>query len=279
MIKVGIIGDIFKEDQLYQTLYSLKEVEVTGVYCPGKDFKSSRLKSYHNPIELLEVSDAIWIYSNEGISNDFIRLMIRKSKHIFFRHVPDIQLQDAKEILELHKEAGTVAQVFNRLLFVRPGITHEITPGAKIVNLQVVASGKEGHIFSDIIDSLVFLSRIENSAAKHSEIFGLQRGVSYSTVSIRINYSNGSVHNILISNEDIKTEIQVFQKSRFLQYSLPDANEESQSIQQYEIAAFQNFFLGIHNKQTESISFEDFYHSLKTYQEIKEKLNSSGIES
>lgn len=275
MIKVGIIGDIKREEQIYQILHSQKDVEPTGVYFPGKDYDSKRFRSYHNPIELLEISDAIFIDNNDRISTDFIKLMIRKSKHIFFNCLPGFKISETKTLLDLHNEAGNVVQFSNRFLFLTQNLLPEVSTGVNIVNFSARCELKELHFFSEVMDALIFLRKVENSSIKNSDVFGLQRSNGIATVSIRTTYSNGSVHNILVSGENIKTGARFFQKNKFIDIDLQQS--ELKDKPQLDSSVFDSFIKCIKGKKATSISFDDYYNSLKAYQEIKEKLNFSGI--
>ncbi len=278
MIRVGIIGDLQEEGKIYQTLHNSKEVEPVGLYSPGRDFKSSKFKIYHNPIELLELSDAIFIYNTERITADFVRLMIRKSKHIYFRSTPDLSLSEIAELLKLQKEAGSVIHLFNSLLGVKPGIISEIKPGVKIINLQLAIQSAEKGLSSEILNSLIYLSKIENSPVKHSEVLAMKSEQGYITLNIHSLCSNSSIHNILFSDKNIPSEIQVFQKDHFIRFSISENASHDAITQTLDDQAFQNFILSIQGKTSESISFEDFYNSRKTYLDIREKFNYGGIE-
>jgi len=278
MIRVGIIGDLREEGKIYQTLHNSKEVEPAGLYNPGRDFKSSKFKIYHNPIELLELSDAILIYNTERISADFIRVMIRKSKHIYFRRPPVLSVSEIADLLKLQKEAGSVVHLFNSLLGVKPGIISEIKPGVKIINLQLAIQSTEESLSFEILNSLIYLSKVENSPVKHSEVLAMKSGQGYITLNIHSICPNGSVHNILFSDKDISSEIQIFQKDHFIRFSILGNTGTDAAIQALDDLAFQNFVLAIEGKTSESISFEDYYNSQKSYHDIREKLAYSGIE-
>lgn len=278
MIKVGIIGSLQDEGQIYQTLHNSKEVEPTGLYNPGRDIKSDKFKIFHNPIELLEISDAILIYNSENISADFISLMIRKSKHIFFRRPPHLSISEIAILLKLQKEAGSVIHLFNQLLAAKPGVIAETGSGIKIINLQLGVNEKSSTLSAEMMNAFVFLCKLENSSVKHSEVLGLKNDKSQITVNIHSVCSNGSVHNILLSFDNINSEIQIFQKNNLIRFEIPNEKDIAENVQTFDDFAFQSFISCIGGKPCESIGFEDFYNSMKTYLDISEKLNYSGID-
>lgn len=277
MIRVGIIGDLQEEGRIYQTLHGSKEVEPIGLYNPGRDFKSANFKIYHNPIELLELSDAILIYNPERITSDFIRLMIRKSKHIYFRRLPVLSNSEITELLKLQKEAGSIIHIYNSLIGTKNGLISDIKPGAKIINLQLEIQTKAKDLSSEIMNVLVYLCKIENSPIKHSEVLALKNEESEITMNIHSLCSNGSVHNILLSDRSISSEIQIFQKNNFIRFDFPKTTNTATADQMSDDFAFRKFIQSIEGKSSENISFEDFYNSQKSYVDIREKLNYSGI--
>ena len=277
MIRVGIIGDLQEEGRINQTLHGSKEVEPIGLYNPGRDFKSANFKIYHNPIELLELSDAILIYNSDRITFDFIRLMIRKSKHIYFRRLPVLSISEIADLLKLQKEAGSIIHIYNSLIGTRTGLISEIKPGAKIINLQLSIKNKVKDLSSEIMNALVYLCKIENSPVKHSEVLALKNESNEITMNIHSLCSNGSVHNILLSDRDIHSTIQIFQKNKSITFEFSPTPDTNSNEQITDDLAFLNFIQAINGKSSENISFEDFYNSQKSFLDIREKLNYSGI--
>lgn len=277
MIRVGIIGDLQEEGKINQTLRISKEIEPIGLYNPGRDFKSKNFKTYHNPIELLESSDAILIYNTERISADFIRLMIRKSKHIYFRRLPILSDTELNELLKLQKEAGCIIHLFNSLLGIKAGIISEIQAGAKIINLQLKIQANSLNLSAEIMSALVYLCKIENSPIKHSEVLALKNETADVSMNIHSLCANGSIHNLLLSDRSIHSEVQIFQKNNFIRYDFENEDKSNISEQLLDEFAFKNFILAIEGKTSENISFEDFYNSRKSYLDIRDKLNYSGI--
>ncbi|MDX9883591.1 MAG: hypothetical protein RBS73_16140 [Prolixibacteraceae bacterium] len=278
MIRVGIIGDLQEEGEIYQTLHKSKEVEPVGLYSPGRDFRSATFRIYHNPIELLELSDAILICNTERISADFIRVVIRKSKHIYFHRPPVLSSPEIADLLKLQKEAGTVIHLFSPLLGMKPGILPGIKPGVKIVSLQLAIQGTEKNLSSEILNALVFLGKIENSPVKHSDVLAIKSGQGFITLNIHSLCSNGSVHNVLFSDKNISPEIQIFQKDHFIRFSTSGNTAQDEKAASPDDPSFQNFIASINGKNSESISFEDFYNCQKSFLDIREKLAYSGIE-
>jgi hypothetical protein len=278
MIQIGIIGNLQGEELIYQTLHNSKEIDIAGVYNPGRDFRSVQFQIFHNPIELLELSDAILIYNTERISVEFISLMIRKSKHIYFRMQPLLTVTEAADLLKLQKEAGSVVHLFNPFLAARPGIIPEINPGVKIINMQVGIKPQGLRMSSEIMNALVFLCKLENSPVKHLDVLGLQNNKAQITVNIHAGCSSGSAHNILLSEESIHAEIQIFQKHNSIRFEIPNLTNQGDDMQPFDSFAFQNFISRIEGKSGESIAFEDYCNSLKIYFDLIEKLKYSGIE-
>ncbi len=278
MIRVGIIGDLQEEGRIYQTLHKSKEVELIGLYNPGQDSRSVTFRVFHNPIELLELSDALMINNTERISADFIRVVIRKSKHIYFRRPPILSISEIADLLKLQKEANVVIQLYNPLLGMKPGIMLEIKPGVKIISLQQAIQSTEKGLSPEILNSLVFLGKVENSPIKHSEVLAMKSTQGYITLNIHSLCSNGSAHNILFSDKTTASEMQIFQKDHFICFKTSVNTGKDETAPSPEALVFQNFIASINGKISENISFEDFFNCQKSYLDIREKLAYSGIE-
>jgi len=277
MIKIGITGNSQEEGEIYRTLRGCKEIEVSGLYNPERDFRSEKFKIYHNPIELLESSDAILIYNAERISADFIQQMIRKSKHIYFKTLPVLPLSELSDLLKLQKEAGSVIHLYNPLLSAKPEIRTLIRPGVKIVNMEFALKSVEKNLSSEIMGVLAYLCKIENSGVKHSDVLAFKNKEGQVTVNIHSLCSNGSVHHILLSDKAIHSDIQIFQKDNFTCFDFSSLQDTTPPEQLPGDISFRIFIDTINGKEGESISLENFYNSQKSYLDIREKLNYSGI--
>ncbi len=273
MIRVGIIGNVQEEDKIYQTLHHSKDTEPVGLYNPERDTKSNRFRVFHNPVELLEVSDAVAIYNAERISADFIRLLIRKSKHIYFHSYPLLSSSEASDILKLQKEAGTSIHLYNPYLPARPGITEEVFPGVKIINLQGTLENPEISLPVGLMHALSFLNKIGNSPIKHSEIIGLPGKNGALTVSMHAICSNGSVYNVLLTGDKVIPGVCIYQKEGSLFYNISEEGNQ----QSYDLAAFHSFIDSVRGEKTEGVVFDDYVNSLKSFLDIKERLNYSGV--
>lgn len=276
MIKVGIIGDLQDEDQIYQILHNNKNVEQLGLYSPDRDFNSEKFKIYHNPIELLELSDAIMVYSQQ-VSFEYIQLMIRKSIHIYFKRLPQLKASELSDLCKLQKEAGNIIHLYNPLLTDSLKIKTKILSGAKIVNLQLALNYLPGNIASQLMCVLTYLYKIENSTIKDSNVLALKGDDSQATIHIHLLYSNGSAHNILLSDQSIKSKAQFFQANQLLRINFEKTGKKQEVISSPEDIAFQNFTGAISGNKNDCVSLEDFNDIQKSYLDIREKLNYIGI--
>ena len=93
MLKLGIFGDQTSNPELMRLLKTMPQVTVTGVYFSGTIAVPEDFTEFLNPIELMDLSDAILILSDKSISSDLIRLIFRKSKHIYLRTIPQLNIR------------------------------------------------------------------------------------------------------------------------------------------------------------------------------------------
>ena len=113
MIKLGIFGDHTTNPELLDQLKIMPEVEIIGLYFSGNATDPDGFSMFSSPIGLMDISDAILILSDKSISNDLVKLILRKSKHVYLKSVPSVHIREIKELIDLEKEAGIVTFIYN----------------------------------------------------------------------------------------------------------------------------------------------------------------------
>ena len=79
MIKLGIFGDQTTNHELLGQLNTIPDVTIAGIYFSGNADVPGGFPVLASPIGLMDVSDAILVLSDKSISNDLVKLILRKS--------------------------------------------------------------------------------------------------------------------------------------------------------------------------------------------------------
>jgi hypothetical protein len=279
MIKLGIFADQSTNPQLLEMIKALPDASIVGVNFSGNAEVPSGYQEFSSPVDLMEISDAILILSNKSISIDLIKLMLRKSKHIYLSAIPNLNVKEIKELLDFEKEAGIVSYIYNRFnyfpFFDRPDNKLE-TP--ILINLRTCFEGKLIKPSLELLLLITALNHLVKSNYKKLEIFALNESASQLIVNLRIEYSNGCVINLTISQENSSGCCEIFSKSWIsridfnvpLYISYPQMNQELVAIEKY---------LGlIRNKDHRENSFDNLMKGVQIMHEIREYLRFNGID-
>jgi len=125
---------------------------------------------------------------------------------------------------------------------------------------------------------LTALSQVIQSNYKNLDIIGLKDSGKQMTVNLRIEYNNGSVINLTISEEKVPGNCEIFSSngiSRFefqtpLYISYPQLNQE--------YTAIGNFLQLIQNQDNRTGSFDNFLNGVQIVHEIRENLRYNEID-
>ncbi len=279
MIKLGIFGDQTTNHEVLGRLKKMPEVEPVGVYFSGNGNVPGGFAEFASPNELMDCSDAILFLSDKSISNDLVRLILRKSKHIYLKTIPNLQVREIKELIDLEKEAGIVTFIYNPFNYVahfNPYSTKYEKPF--LINLRTcfeVSSIKQSH---ELLLLVTALNRLVQSNCKKVDVFGLLEKGSNLILNLRTEYDNGCVINLTLSHEKMPGYCEIFDQKESTKFEYkqplyvmyPHLNQEFESIV--------NFVRLIQNQEKKENSFDNLLNGVQTVHEIKEHLRFSGID-
>jgi hypothetical protein len=279
MIKLGIFGDQSTNIQLLEKIKALSDTGIVGVNFSGNVEVPSGYQEFSGPVDLMEISDAILILSNKSISIDLIKLMLRKSKHIYLSAIPNLNVKEIKELLDFEKEAGVVTYIYNRFnylpFFDRPVNSFE---SPLLINLRTCFEGTLIKPSSELLLLVTALNHLVKSNYKKIEIFALDESSDLLIVNLRIEYGNGSVINLTISQENSSGSCEIFSKSGKSRIDFDTPLYSSYPQMNQEFVAIENYLGLIQNKDRKENSFENLMKGVQIMHEIREYLRFNGID-
>ena len=279
MIKLGIFGDQSTNPELLKQLKTIIESEVAGIYFYGNASPPDGFTAFSSPIELMDISDAILILSDKSISSELMKLILRKSKHMFLKTIPNLNVREIKELIDLGKEAGIVTFIynpFNDLPFF--GSARDKNEKPLLINLRTCFEGAMIKPSHEMLLLITALNQIVQSNYKKLDIIGLNESGKHLIVNLRIEYDNGSVINLTVSEEKIPGNCEVFYPTeRFgFEFQEPLYIAYTQSNQEY--TTINNFVKLIQNQDKRSDSFHNFLNGVQIVHEIREHLRYNEID-
>ncbi len=279
MIKLGIFGDQTTNHELLGQLNTIPEVEIAGLYFSGNVQLSNRFPEFSSPIGLMDISDAILILSDKSISNDLVKLILRKSKHVYLKSVPSLHIREIKELIDLEKEAGIVTFIYNPFNY-NPYFDPFSNKYEKpfLINLRTCFEGEVIKASHEMLLLVTALNRLAQSSYKKLEVFGLQETNNQLVINLRIEYENGCVINLTVSKEKLPGFCEIFQNTKQIQFDIqtPLYIQYPQLNQEY--TAISNFIRLIQNRDKKANSFDSLLNGVQIVHEIKEHLRFNGIE-
>jgi len=192
MIKLGIFGDQTTNPELLYQLKKMPEVGVTGVYFSGNTIVPDGFTGFSSPTGLMDSADSILILSDKSISNDLVRLILRKSKHIYLKTMPNFHISEIKELIDLEKEAGIVTFIYNPFNFI-PYLDPFINKYEKplLINLRTCFEGQVIKPSHEMLLLVTALNRLVQSNYKNIAVFGLNTSGKKLILNLRVEYNNG----------------------------------------------------------------------------------------
>lgn len=279
MIKLGIFGDQTTNHDLLGQLNTIPEVEVAGLYFSGNADVPGGFPVFSSPIGLMDISDAILIQSDKSISNDLVKLILRKSKHVYLKSVPSLHIREIKELIDLEKEAGIVTAIYNPFNY-----NPYFDPFSKkyekpfLINLRTCFEGTVIKSSHEMLLLVTALNRLVQSSYKKLEVFGLLEPNNQLIISLRIEYNNGCVINLTVSQEKISGFCEIFQKSERIQFDIQTSLYIQYPQLNQEYTAISNFIRLIQNRDKNANSFDSLLNGVQIVHEIKEHLRFNGID-
>jgi len=279
MLKLGIFGDQTTNPELLEQLRTLPGTEITGVYFSGNATVPSGFVELMSPIGLMDISDAILILSDNTISCELIRLILRKSKHMYLKTIPNLNIKEIKELIDLEKEAGIVTFIYNPFNYI-PHFDPFINKFEKplLINLRTCFEGVTIKPSHEILLLITAVNRLVQSNYKKLEIFGMRESGTQIIVNLRIEYENGSVINLTISQEKIPGYCEIFEPSKRTKFEFHTPLYILYPHLNQEYTAIQSFVRLIQNQDKKANSFDNLLNSVQIVHEIREDLRFNEIE-
>lgn len=122
------------------------------------------------------------------------------------------------------------------------------------------------------------LNRVVQSNYKKLEIFGLNKSGAQLLVNLRIEYNNGSVVNLTISQEKAPGYCEIFEQSRQTRFEFESALYTMYPHLNQEYTAIGNFVSLIRNQEKKSNSFDNLLNGVQIVHEIREHLRFNEID-
>ncbi len=279
MIKLGIFGDQFTNPELLEQINTMPDTKVSGVYFSGNMSGSFGFPEFSGPIDLMDISDAILILNDKSISSDLIKLILRRSKHIYLKTIPNLNIREIKELIDLEKEAGIVTYIyntFNYLPFFDPFRKKFEKP--ILINLRTSFEGSVIKPSHEILLLLTALQRVIQSNYKKLDIFGLNGSQKQLLLNLRIEYENGCVVNLTISQEKFSGYCELYCPQGSSQFDFQEPLFEAYPQINQEYAAIDHFVGIIQNQHSKENSFDKLLNGVQMVHEIREHLRFNGID-
>jgi hypothetical protein len=279
MIKLGIFGDQTTNHELLGQLKTMPGVEIVGSYFSGNATDPDGFPVFSSPIGLMDVSDAILILSDKSISNDLVKLILRKSKHIYLKSVPSLHIREIKELIDLEKEAGIVTFIYNPFNY-NPYFDPFSNKYEKpfLINLRTCFEGEVIEASHEMLLLVTALNRLAQSSFKKLEVFGLLQTNNQLVINLRIEYNNGCVINLTVSQEKLPGFCEIFQKSKRIQFDIQSPLYIQYPQLNHEYTAISNFIRLIQDRDKKANSFDSLLNGVQIVHEIKEHLRFNGID-
>lgn len=278
MIKLGIFGDQTTNLNFLEQLKTLPETESAGVYFSGNTPVPKGFAEQTSPISLMDDSDALLILSERSISSELIRLILRKSRHVFLKTIPNLNVKEIKELIDLEKEAGIVTSVFNPFEY----IPHFDPVGNRyerplLINLRTCFERSSIRPSHEILLLITALNKLIRSNYKKLEIFGMRQFAPQIVLNLRIEYENGSVVNLTTTQEKTPGFCEIFDQQKRSSFNFQSLSEISGPVNQ-ELDSIQNFLRLIQCRDKKTYAFDNFRNGVQIVHEIKEHLRFNEID-
>lgn len=277
MIKLGIFGDQTSSTDLVRRIGLIPGVAIEGVYFSGNVSVSEDVKVYFSPVELMRLSDAILVISEKSISNDLIRLILRKSKHIYLRAIPQLTQREIKELTDLEKEAGIVNYIYNPFDFIPDFDVLKRRDSPVLINLRTCFEGKALSPGNEMLLLVTALHRVVQNNYKKTEVFGIQDAKGQLVINTRIEYEDSSVVELIVTNEQCSGHCEIFYYSgnRRFEFDTPLYNAYPDTDKEY--TSICNFIQVIQQGVKPANSFDYLQNGVRIVNEINEHLRFNDI--
>lgn len=279
MIKLGIFGDQTTNPEFLEQLKTMPGAEIAGVYFSGNATVPEGFVEMLSPVALMDLSDAILILSDKSISSELIRLILRKSKHMYLKTVPNLNIREIKELIDLGKEAGIVNFIYNPFSYI-PHFDPFVNKFEKplLINLRTCFESSAIKPSHEMLLLITALNRVVQSNFKNLQIFGLRESGLNLIVNVRIEYENGSVINLTVSQEKTIGYCEIFEQTRRTKFEFQTPLFILYPHLNQEYTAIGNFIRLIQNQDKKANSFDNLLNGVQIVHEIREHLRFNEID-
>ena len=258
---------------------TMPEVAVAGVYFSGSTTIPIGFREFLNPIELMEQSDAVLIMSDKSISSDLLKMILRKSKHVYLKTIPNVNIREIKELIDLEKEAGIVNFIFNPFGFIPqfdPFFNKYENP--LLINLRTSFDPSFSKPANEMLLLVTALNRVIQNNYKKTEVLGLNDPHGQLIVNIRVEYENSSVVNLTISKEKTSGYCEIFNAGGITKFEFNKPLYAAYLSMDQEFTAISNFIHTIHLHDKPVNTFVNLLDGLRIVNEISEHLRFNEIQ-
>jgi len=278
MIKLGIFGDQTSNPELVGMINNIPEVAIEGVFFSGNMPVPKDFKEYYNPVELMMNSDAILVISEKSISNDLIKLILRKSKHIYLKAIPPLSLKEIKELSDLEKEAGIVNYIYNSFDFIPYfDVLNRKNEKPILINLRTCFAETSLTPVNELLLLVTALNRVVQSNYKKTEVFGMKDTDELLVVNSRIEYENSSVINLTVTYAKATGYCEIFTSSGLTKFDFPEPLYNAYPDKNKEYTSILNFIHVIQQQDKPVNSFDNLQNGVRIVDEINEHLRFNDI--
>lgn len=278
MIKLGVFGDQTTNRAIFAEIKSTADVVVSGAHFSGNVAVPEDITEVASPEGLMDISDALLILGQKSISSDLIRLILRKSKHLFLETIPNLNVRDIKELTDLEKEAGSSIVIYNPfhyLSWLDPELTSYEKPF--LINLRTTFESSLIKPAHELLLLVTAFNRLAQSNYKKLDVFGMKENGEQLVINLRLEYENGCVVNITISQTRVEGLCEVFDQSGMFRYEFEKPLYVLQPQLNQEITAIADFIRNISSQSPKSHVFYSTLNDLRILQEIREHLRYKEI--
>jgi len=279
MIKLGIFGDQTTHPEFLKQLNSLNDNAIIGGYFYDSCKFPEGIPEFQGPMELMDYSEALLILSDKRNSCELIKLILRKSKHLFLKTIPNLNLREIKDLAGLEKEAGIICSIyspFKYIPFFDPIKNKYEKP--LLINLRTSFEGGMIGNADELLLLLTALNHLVQSNSRKIEIFGLDQLKGQLVINLRIEFHNGSVVNLTLSQEESAGMFEVFHSNGRNQYHFEKPLYSSYSQVNQELRAVSDFVESIKKNDRTEISFDRLTNGVHMLNQIQQTLHFNGID-
>ncbi len=267
MIKIGILNNSPYAADSIMKIQQLADFEVSGIFNQVEYTKSPfALES------LLENSSAIYFDQNNAPGYELLKMIIRRSCHIFFQQPFQIKTTELKELVSLQQEAESVIQINNPFLFDREMLKiYDKLESPRLTEVNISVDSKE-KIEAELLNVLLFLIKTDPGGLRKIDVFALQ-GERHLVINLHIHFSSGSVSQLTFNAGE-----EVEQVNHFFFYTKNHApigfkvQPSKKMNDKNELNALGEFANKTMEKEAIILSLSDLQLATLAMQEINEKL-------